>query len=227
LCGFVPSFAGPHAPSAPFCFSDARHAWQRPVHAVSQQTPSTQATSHMPQSAVLQSTAGLHAAAFCFFGWQVPFAEQYCDAAQLASDVQLPGHCPFTPSHTNPPHEGFAPVAPFARTLHVPVASHTSHPPLHGALQQTPSAQLPERHEDEREQACPWRSLQAPCPLHVLVTAQVLGSSAFVTVVHAPVVGAHVLHVPPHAVAQQNVSSQTPERQSSFVTHVTPAARTS
>jgi hypothetical protein len=38
----VPTATGPQAPSAPWPFMAAEQAWQRPVHAVLQQTPSTQ-----------------------------------------------------------------------------------------------------------------------------------------------------------------------------------------
>jgi hypothetical protein len=41
-CGSTPARALPHTPSAPAPFSAAVHAWQRPRHAVLQQTPSTQ-----------------------------------------------------------------------------------------------------------------------------------------------------------------------------------------
>jgi hypothetical protein len=38
----VPCLTGPHCPSAPLSLSAAAHAWQDPVHAESQQNPSTQ-----------------------------------------------------------------------------------------------------------------------------------------------------------------------------------------
>jgi hypothetical protein len=56
-------------PSAvPDVLSAAAHAWQRPLHAVSQQTPSTQLPLvHSRQPAALQSVARLQVApcAFC------------------------------------------------------------------------------------------------------------------------------------------------------------------
>jgi hypothetical protein len=42
LSGSVPAVMGPQVPSAPPPFLAIEHAWQRPVHAVAQQTPSTQ-----------------------------------------------------------------------------------------------------------------------------------------------------------------------------------------
>jgi hypothetical protein len=40
--GSVPAMTEPQAPSAPVPFMAAEHAWQRPLQAVLQQTPSTQ-----------------------------------------------------------------------------------------------------------------------------------------------------------------------------------------
>jgi hypothetical protein len=69
--GHIPSRAGggcsyatgPHVPSAPDCLSDARHVLQIVLHAVSQQTPSTQLpvahSRHAPDC--LQSEVRLHA----------------------------------------------------------------------------------------------------------------------------------------------------------------------
>jgi hypothetical protein len=42
LSGSVPAVMAPQVPSAPLPFFAAVHAWQRPVQAVLQQTPSTQ-----------------------------------------------------------------------------------------------------------------------------------------------------------------------------------------
>lgn len=41
-CGSVAAFASPHSPSPPAVFAAWLHAWQRPEHAVLQQTLSTQ-----------------------------------------------------------------------------------------------------------------------------------------------------------------------------------------
>jgi hypothetical protein len=42
VCGSVPSLTAPQVPSAPLALSAAVHAWQVPLHAMLQQTPSAQ-----------------------------------------------------------------------------------------------------------------------------------------------------------------------------------------
>jgi hypothetical protein len=77
LCGFVLSFAGPHVPSfAPDCFNAAVHARHKPLHAVSQQTPSVQCpVVQTRQPLDLQSVAA-HVAPCVLRATQVPFAAQ-------------------------------------------------------------------------------------------------------------------------------------------------------
>jgi hypothetical protein len=76
----------------------------------------------------------------------LPLALQYSPAAQPASFAQLVGHAAFTPSQTSGKQVG-VPAEPAATGVHVPSTlapsdfAHTSHAPLHPALQQKPSAQ--------------------------------------------------------------------------------------
>jgi hypothetical protein len=58
--GSVPAAIDPHAPSAPEPFFAALHAWQDPLQALSQQTPSTQKPG--PPPAAAHSSATVHGA---------------------------------------------------------------------------------------------------------------------------------------------------------------------
>jgi hypothetical protein len=104
-------------------------------------------------------------------------------------------------------------------------ALHTSHCPPHAPLQHTPSAQNVLAHvAPPPGHCCPVFNLQAPVASHVLLPEQLSGSSAFITSMHAPVPAAQVMHVPEHAPPQQMPSSQTPDKHSTLLEHVAPAA---
>jgi hypothetical protein len=75
--------------------------------------------------------------------------------------------------------------------------------PVHALSQHSPCAQKPEAHALVDEQPCPFFSLHAAEPSHVLLPVQLSRSSALVTPVHVPGVAAQVSQVPLHAVAQQ------------------------
>lgn len=71
---------------------------------------------------------------------------------------------PEAPSHTYAPHEG-APGSPATNAVQVPgLVAHDSHPPWQGALQQKPSAQLPEMHCAFTTQASPSGSFWVHTP---------------------------------------------------------------
>ena len=76
--GSMPCLVAPQVPSAPDCLSAAVHAWQSPLHAVSQQMPSTQlALAHSRHApGTLQFVCVLHAAASGLLALQVPSGAQ-------------------------------------------------------------------------------------------------------------------------------------------------------
>src|SRR5262245_17382459 len=91
----------PHVPLDPLPFFAAVHAWQVPVHVVSQHTPSTQAAvvdpSHSRQLASRQSppppaAARLQVPPGPLLGWQTPFLSQNALAMQSLSLAQLVLH---------------------------------------------------------------------------------------------------------------------------------------
>src|SRR5262245_19830400 len=89
LSGSVPILIGPHAPSMPAPFLIAVHASQVPVHARSQQTPST-------QMLLVHSWLDPHMAPSAFFARQsMPL--QYAVEAHVASLMQGPVQAP--PTH--------------------------------------------------------------------------------------------------------------------------------
>lgn len=91
--GSVPAAAAPHSPSAPAVFRLAAQAWQRPVHAESQQTPSTQ----WPDA---QCARVVHASPLLESGTHAKdAASQKKPAWHDASDVQDDGHAACAPSH--------------------------------------------------------------------------------------------------------------------------------
>jgi hypothetical protein len=152
--------------------------------------------------------------------------------------VQLVRHAA-VPLHTYGAHEGFAPGAPRGRSVHVPTipgASHTSQPLAQAVLQQTPSTQLLLAQSEPAVHTWPFFRLQIPFGSHVFAPVHVSLSSAFRTVVHAPVPPAHVWHVWHvwlHADWQHTPSTQLPvahsrqpgTRQSAARLHIWPAAR--
>ncbi len=79
----------------------------------------------------------------------------------MASVVQEAGQPVSVPSHTNGAHGG-EPVDPEGSVTHVPLLPHASQAPAQAALQQTLSAQKPERHWSVAEQVAP----RAPCGTH-------------------------------------------------------------
>jgi hypothetical protein len=199
--------------------SAAAHATHGELHVVSQQKPSTQLpVTHSRQPLSLQSLPAtvLQVAPCAFCVWHIPVASQYSPAAQSLSDAHPDGHV-VPPLHTAGAHDGL-PVYPAAAGVQVPSAVapsafvHTSHCPLHAVLQQTPSETKPLAHWVGLVWGCPFFDLHAPVVSQVLVDGlHESGSSAFMTLTHAPVPLVHVMHVPLQAPEQQVLSSQTPE----------------
>jgi hypothetical protein len=82
-------------------------------------------------------------------------------AAHHESFAHWCGQLPKVPLHTKVPHDG-DPALPAGRLVHVPSEPgrlHASHPPLHAALQQTPSVQKPEEHCELL-----WHEVPLACP---------------------------------------------------------------
>lgn len=98
-----------------------------------------------------------------------------------------------------------------------PGVLHAKQGSAQAVLQQTPSAQLPERHSVPFPQAIPFLNLQVPVASHELVAAvQLSGSSAFLTGLHVPNAPAcpHVWQYPLQAPSQQYPSAQKADAQS-------------
>jgi hypothetical protein len=122
-------------------------AAQPPVQAVLQQTP-------LAQLADWHWFGLVQAVPFVNFATHTP-ALQNALAAQSPSTLHLVGQAALAPSQRKLPQVGLAPVVPFETIVQaptVPTRLQASQPPLHAALQHTPSAQKPLR--------------QPPAPLH-------------------------------------------------------------
>jgi hypothetical protein len=144
------------------------------------------------------------------------------DAKPLAHDAPLAAAWPFFRRHEPVALHVLAPEhvsasSAFVTAVHAPDVLHVWQTPLHAAEQQF-SSQIPLAHWAAAVQACPALNVQTPVALQVFVPVHVLGSSAFVTLLHAPV-GSHVWQLPLHA-AEQHLSSQMPLAHCVVVVHV-------
>jgi hypothetical protein len=134
--GSVPLMIGPHVPSVPCPATVAEHAWHVPVHAVLQQTPSTQK--------LLKQLAAP--------GQETPSADlQFPFPSQ---DWFVPEQVP-TSSWSN---------ATLVQVPTVPDRLHAWQVASHAELQQTLSAQKPLRHSELVEQAAAISFLHVPIP---------------------------------------------------------------
>jgi hypothetical protein len=122
------------------------HESQPPEQSVLQHVPSA----HAPD---VHCVPSVQTAPLAFFAVHAP-ALQYALDEQSPSTAQLVGQAAALPLHTYRPQPGLAPGLPGPEREHVPVV-HASHPPLHAALQHTPSAQKPDTHSPAPPQAWP------------------------------------------------------------------------
>jgi len=127
-------------------------AWQVPVQAELQQTPSA----HLPD---WHSVPAAQAVPLDSLGRQLLVVRsQKWVLVQSEPLVQPPGHVAEEPLHWRGAH---CPGAPAGRSVQVPLAEapratlQALQPPEQGASQQTPSTQLPEVHSLAAEQAVP------------------------------------------------------------------------
>jgi hypothetical protein len=123
----------------PDAFVAAAHDWQLPLHAVSQQNPSTQLPDWHSGVRVHFPPLG------CFF-WHWLVASQYAVGAQSVSFVHEVAQPSALPGQVYGAQLGL-PGLPAASWVHVPgIVVHESHFPLHAELQHTPPAQKPLAH---------------------------------------------------------------------------------
>jgi hypothetical protein len=105
LSGSTPSAIGPHTPSEPLPFLATVHAWQRPTHAVLQQTPSTQEPDahcalfkHAPpfprggiHAPMTQAFPAAQSAFVAHAPWQAPFEHAYgAQSCPVEDAMQVP-----------------------------------------------------------------------------------------------------------------------------------------
>jgi hypothetical protein len=127
---------GPQAPSIPCPFTVVEQAWQSPVQAVLQQTPSTQKV--LKQFALIEQmvpVSDLHA----------PTPSHDCDAPEQVPTSSWP-------------------AVTFEQVPTVPVRLQAWHVVVQALLQQTPSTQLPLKHSTVLAQPSPISFLQTPMP---------------------------------------------------------------
>lgn len=116
---------------------------------------------HVPEAQLLDrhSFGAVQVAPSAFRATQAP-PPQYLVGPHWPSSVQAEGQVPSTPLQAYRGHRG-DPGWPAARTVQAPSpaapseALHTSHPPVHAALQHTPSEQWPEPHMPSLVQGAP------------------------------------------------------------------------
>jgi hypothetical protein len=185
----VPAVIAPQVPSAPLPFFVAVQAWQLPVQAVLQQTPSTQ----LPLRHWLP----------CEHAWPV-VSTQAPAPLQVLVPVQLGA-------------SGW-PDGTLVQVPRLPGTLHAWQVPLQPELQQTPSTQLPLAHWLSCEQLWPAERRQAPAPLQVSGAVQgvVATRSGWPAGRKAQVptlpVRLQDMQVPLQLVLQQTPSTQLPER---------------
>jgi hypothetical protein len=169
------------------------HAWQLPLHAVLQHTPSTQ----LP---LRQSPFAAHVS---------PFVNTQAPALLHALGV----------THALAGNVSCWPVGTLVQVPRLPATLHAWHAVVHVLLQQTPSTQLPLRHWPSLEQVCPLVSTHALAPLpplqalgatHALVgKLSVCPEGRLVQVPTLPVT-LHAWQMPLQALSQQTPSTQLP-----------------
>jgi hypothetical protein len=215
-CGSVPARANEHVP-----LDDAPRACEQvtqvPLHAVSQQNPSTQKPlAHCPPEVQMDPIAS------------EPVGTQAFDALQKYPDAQSPSPPHGAVLHAPTP-QAYGAQLPDAGVPHVPLPSQVAagvmvEPVQLAAPQIVPAAQ----------------SAQAPEPLQVPVVPQVAAAvaahslSGSLPATIAPqtpslpcpfFAAVQAWHVPLHAELQQTPSAQNPEAQSPFTTQALPCAQ--
>ena len=150
----VPALSGVQTPAAP----GRLHASHAPLHAVLQQTPST-------QLAALHWLPAVQAAPSVFFGTQRPPAQKLVET-QPESCLHLAGQLADAPSQTYGAQLG-SPGAAATTLLQVPTVParlHRLQAPAHAVLQHTPSTQLPAAHSLAPAQTAPGAFFNAQAP---------------------------------------------------------------
>ena len=184
-----PSGTGEQAPAEPATL----HAMHVPVHAVAQQTPSTQKPDEhsallpqaKPDSTIMHAAAPL----------QLPVPPHSLSGS--FPDMIMP-HCPLAP----PPF--------FA-------AEHERHVSVQALPQQKPSAQYPDKHVALVSQATPLKRLHVPAPPHEPLAHSLSGSLSVAMGPHVPsvpwlfFVAVQASQSPVHAVSQHTPSAQLPD----------------
>ncbi len=226
--GSSPAGTGEQVPASPATLQ----AWQVPLQAPSQHTPSTQKPEAQPAARVQASPAAP-------FARQVP-ASQKAPALHCASEVQVATQAASVPLQVNRPHSfpGSVPAVEMLQLPTVPAVLQASQAPPHPALQHTPSAQKPEVHSLAPPHAPPstFFAVHAPpapqkkpalqsasaahaarqaeaLPSHQVLPHSPAGSERAARGVQAPAVLARLQasHAPLHAPLQQTPSAQFPE----------------
>jgi hypothetical protein len=207
-------------------------AWQVPLQAPSQQTPSTQKPEPHP-------AARVHASPAAPLARQVP-ASQKAPALHCPSEVQVATQAASVPLQVESPHSlpGSVPAVEMVQLPTVPAALQASQAPPHAPLQHTPSAQEPELHWLPPLQDAPssFFAVQTPPspqknpalqsasaaqvarqagtpPVHQVLPHSPAGSVPATYGVQAPTVPErlHDSHVPAQAPLQHTPSAQFPE----------------
>jgi hypothetical protein len=156
------------------------HAWQVPVHAMSQQTPSA-------QKLLWHSPAVTHG--LPMGNWQLPAPSQAFGAEHVPVSV--------------------CPMRTFEHVPRLPATLHALQVAVQVVLQQRPSTQLALWHSLPAPHVCPFTFLQTPMPSQTLLGAlQVPGSGVLAsTFEHVPRLPAtlHALQTPVQVVLQQRL----------------------
>jgi cytochrome c-type biogenesis protein CcmH/NrfG len=204
LSGSVAVMIGPHVPSVPWPFFNAVHASHVPAQALLQQTLSTQKLDkHAELPAHVAPISNLHALA--------PLHDPLTHSLAGSVAVMIGPHVPSVP-------------------WPLIAAVHASHVPAQALLQQTLSAQKPDKHAALPAHVAPRSSLQVLAPLHDPLTHSLSGSVAVMIGPHVPLVpwpffaAVHASHVPMQALLQQTLSTQKLDKQSLGTAHVEPGS---
>jgi hypothetical protein len=226
--GSSPAGTGEQVPARPATLQ----AWQVPLQAPSQQTPSTQKPLAQPAARVQASPAAPLAR-------QVP-ASQNAPALHCPSAVQVVTQAASVPLQVERPHSlpGSVPAVEMVQLPTLPTVLQASQAPPHAPLQQTPSAQKPEVHWLPPPQEAPstFFAVQVPpapqknpalqsasaaqaarqaeaLPSHQVLPHSLEGSVRAPSGVQAPEVPERLQasQVPPQAALQQTPSAQLPE----------------
>ncbi len=175
------------------------HAWQIPLHAALQHTPSTH--------------------------WVLEHSPAIEHAVPLLKSAQLPAPLQFVaPAHSL---AGSVPDGTLVHDPRLPDTLHAWHDPPHVVLQQYPSMQFALRHSVAVAQTSPFTFLHVDAE-HTCEPAHSLsGSVPLVIAAHVPFAppvfaAEHAWHVVEHAELQQNPSTQNPLPHSAFCVHAPP-----